>query len=41
MNEGGFVRPIVGPRFPLERAVEALQAIDSRAAVGKVVLEVR
>ncbi len=39
--EGGFVRPIVGARFPLERAAEALQAIDERRATGKVVLEVR
>jgi NADPH2:quinone reductase len=39
--EGGFVRPIVGARFPLERATEALQLIDSRGATGKVVLELR
>jgi NADPH:quinone reductase len=38
---GGFVRPIVGARFPLERASEALQLIDSRGATGKVVLELR
>ena len=37
----GFVRPIVGARFPLERASEALELIDSRAATGKVVLELR
>jgi NADPH:quinone reductase len=36
----GHVRPIVGARFPLERAAEALQLIDSRGATGKVVLEV-
>jgi NADPH:quinone reductase len=41
MIEQGFVRPIVGARFPLERAAEALQAIDERRATGKVVLEVR
>jgi NADPH2:quinone reductase len=35
----GFVRPIVGARFPLERAGEALQLIDERGAVGKVVLD--
>jgi NADPH:quinone reductase len=35
----GFVRPIVGARFPLERAAEALELIDQRGAVGKVVLE--
>ena len=37
----GFVRPIVGARFPLERAREALELIDSRAATGKVVLDLR
>jgi NADPH:quinone reductase len=35
----GHVRPIVGARFPFERAAEALQLIDSRGATGKVVLE--
>jgi len=39
--DGGFVRPIVGARFPLERAGEALQLIDGRGATGKVVLELR
>ena len=37
----GFVRPIVGGRFPLERASEALELIDGRGATGKVVLDVR
>jgi NADPH2:quinone reductase len=37
----GFVRPIVGERFPLERASEALRSIDERRATGKVVLDVR
>jgi NADPH2:quinone reductase len=37
----GFVRPLVGARFPLERASEALALIDSRGATGKVVLDVR
>jgi NADPH2:quinone reductase len=36
----GHVRPIVGARFPLERTAEALQLIDSRGAIGKVVLEI-
>jgi NADPH:quinone reductase len=36
----GFVRPIVGARFPLERASDALELIDSRGATGKVVLDV-
>jgi NADPH2:quinone reductase len=37
----GFVRPIVGQRFPLEEAAEALKTIDGRGALGKVVLDVR
>ncbi|HYZ80050.1 MAG TPA: zinc-binding dehydrogenase, partial [Solirubrobacteraceae bacterium] len=36
----GFVRPVVGARFPLERAADALKLIDERGATGKVVLEV-
>jgi NADPH2:quinone reductase len=39
--ESGAVRPIVGARFPLERAAEALKLIDERGATGKVVLDVR
>jgi NADPH:quinone reductase len=41
LAERGFVKPIVGARFPLERAGEALELIDSRGATGKVVLDVR
>jgi NADPH:quinone reductase len=37
----GYVKPIVGARFPLERAAEALRLIDSRGATGKVVLEIQ
>ena len=37
----GFVRPIVGARFPLSDAADALELLDSRGATGKVVLEVR
>jgi NADPH2:quinone reductase len=37
----GFVRPIVGARFPPERAADALKLIDERHATGKVVLELR
>jgi NADPH:quinone reductase len=37
----GFVRPIVGASFPLERTADALNLIDERGAAGKVVLEVR
>jgi NADPH:quinone reductase len=39
--EHGFVRPIVGERFPLERAADALRVLDERRAVGKIVLDVR
>jgi NADPH:quinone reductase len=38
--EQGFVRPVVGARFGLERAADALELIDGRGATGKVVLEV-
>jgi NADPH2:quinone reductase len=37
----GFVNPIVGQRFPLDRAADALKVIDGRGALGKVVLDVR
>jgi NADPH:quinone reductase len=36
----GFIRPVVGARFPLERAADALELLESRGATGKVVLEV-
>jgi len=39
--ESGFVRPLVGARFPLERAVDAVTLLDERGATGKVVLEPR
>ncbi len=41
MVDEGFIRPIVGERFRLERAGEALKAIDERRATGKIVLDVR
>jgi NADPH:quinone reductase len=41
MVDAGFVRPVVGARFPLEQAAEALKLIDGRGATGKVVLDVR
>jgi NADPH2:quinone reductase len=37
----GFVRPIIGARFPLARAADALKLIDGRGAAGKVVLDVQ
>jgi NADPH2:quinone reductase len=39
--ERGFVRPMVGARFPLERAGEALTTLDERRALGKIVLDVK
>src|SRR4051794_24818616 len=39
MVERGAVRPIVGARFPLSEAAEAMRLIDDRGAIGKVVLE--
>jgi NADPH:quinone reductase len=41
MVDEGFVRPIIGERFPLERAGEALKVLDERRATGKIVLDVR
>jgi NADPH2:quinone reductase len=40
MIRTGHVRPIVGNRFPLERAGEAMRLIEERGALGKVVLDV-
>lgn len=37
--DSGHVRPIVGARFPFEQASKALELLDIRGAVGKVVLE--
>src|SRR3978361_1570616 len=34
--ESGHVRPIIGARFPLEQAGDALELIDGRGAAGKV-----
>lgn len=39
MIEQGTVAPIVGARFPLARAGDALLAIERREALGKVVLD--
>lgn len=39
MVSDGVVRPVVGPRFSLGDASQALRTLESRAAVGKVVLE--
>jgi NADPH2:quinone reductase len=37
----GHADPIVGQRFPLDAAADALKTIDGRGALGKVVLDVR
>jgi NADPH2:quinone reductase len=37
----GSVHPIVGARYPMSSTVEALRALDERATLGKVVVEVR
>lgn len=39
MVADGFVRPLVGARFALEQAADALRLLDGRAATGKVVVE--
>lgn len=36
----GRLRPLIGQRFPLDRAADAHAAIQSRATVGKTLLEV-
>jgi NADPH2:quinone reductase len=38
--EAGQVNPVIGARYPLERASEALALLDERGATGKVVLDV-
>ncbi|HLI33158.1 MAG TPA: NADPH:quinone oxidoreductase family protein [Solirubrobacteraceae bacterium] len=40
MIESGVLMPLVGERYPLERAADALISIEQRRATGKVVLEV-
>jgi NADPH2:quinone reductase len=40
MISDGVVRPVVGARFPLERAGDAMRLIEERGATGKVVLDV-
>jgi NADPH:quinone reductase len=41
MADAGFIVPLVGAEYPLERAADALRLIADRQAVGKVVLSVR
>jgi NADPH2:quinone reductase len=37
----GRLRPVIGQRFPLDRAAEAHAAMQARTTVGKTLLEVR
>lgn len=37
----GRLRPVIGQRFPLDRASEAHAAIESRSTVGKTLLELK
>ncbi|GAA0569393.1 zinc-binding dehydrogenase [Actinomadura livida] len=37
----GNLKPVIGQRFPLERAADAHAAIEARETVGKTLLEVR
>jgi NADPH2:quinone reductase len=41
MWDAGSIKPVVGSRYPLERAADALREIESRRATGKVVLILR
>ena len=41
MIAAGTVRPVIGPRFALDSAAQALHTLDGRTATGKVVLDVR
>lgn len=41
MIDEGFIRPVVGERFGMEQAADALKLLDERRATGKVVLDVR
>jgi NADPH:quinone reductase len=40
MIDAGHIAPVVGARYPLEEAAEALKLLDGRGATGKVVLDV-
>ena len=40
MVAAGHVRPIVGRRYPLEGVRDALEDLDGRRAIGKVVLDI-
>ena len=37
----GFVKPVIGRRYPLAEASEALAALEQRQALGKIVLDIK
>ena len=39
MIEAGDIKPIIGARFPLQDAADALKLLDERGATGKVVVD--
>ncbi|MGX6448511.1 NADPH:quinone oxidoreductase family protein [Patulibacter sp. S7RM1-6] len=41
LADAGAIRPLVGARYPFDRAADALRALEERAAIGKVVVDVR
>ena len=41
MLTDGRIVPIVGRTFPLDEAAQALELMDDRGALGKIVLQVR
>jgi NADPH:quinone reductase len=41
MVDDGVIAPVVGERFAMERAADALRALEERRATGKIVLDVR
>jgi NADPH2:quinone reductase len=40
-HEQGMINPVLGPTYPLEAAGAALEALETRSALGKLVLQVR
>jgi NADPH2:quinone reductase len=40
MIDAGQIAPVIGARYPLERAADALRLLDERGATGKVVLDI-
>ncbi|MCG5472349.1 zinc-binding dehydrogenase [Micromonospora sp. LAH09] len=39
-SAAGHLRPLIGRRFPLDRAADAHAAIEARATVGRTLLDV-